>query len=193
MMNDRMQTILQSMEKSMADMSSLLSTSMLAQQPLSFKETLQSGPSPSPPDVMQSWRRVTPVKRSEGLERAQRRVAEIKQLSSREHPYCLRCGDKGHIVRLCRNVIVYFTCNKLGHKSFQCQSHTAAPLSSSDLQPPKADPPIPMANHPPVTRFGYSEASQRLEASFENIIILTDSAGLGKNQIEATLHHLMPQ
>jgi hypothetical protein len=56
MMNDRMQALLQSMEKSMADMSALLSTSMLAQQPLSFKETLQFGLSPSPPDVMQSWR-----------------------------------------------------------------------------------------------------------------------------------------
>jgi hypothetical protein len=98
MMNDRMQALLQSMEKSMADMSALLSTSMLAQQPLSFKETLQFGLSPSPPDVMQSWR--PPVQRSEGLERAQRRVAENKQLSSREHPYCLHCGDKGHIVRV---------------------------------------------------------------------------------------------
>jgi hypothetical protein len=51
MMNDRMQSILRSMEKSMVDMSSLFSTSISAQQPLSFKETLRSGLSPSPPDV----------------------------------------------------------------------------------------------------------------------------------------------
>jgi hypothetical protein len=50
-----------------------------------------------------------------------------------------------------------------------------------------------MANLPPVTRFDYSEASQRLEAPFENNIVLTDSVGLGKNRIEAALHHLMSQ
>jgi hypothetical protein len=50
-----------------------------------------------------------------------------------------------------------------------------------------------MANLPPITRFGYSEASQRLEASFKNSMVLTNYVGLRKNRIEATLYHRMPQ
>jgi hypothetical protein len=66
---------------------------------------------------------------------------------------------------------------------------TDRPLARSDLVKHTHD----MANLPPVIHFGYSEASQCLEASFENNIVLTNSVGMGRNRIEAALHHQMPQ
>jgi Domain of unknown function (DUF4283) len=45
---------------------------------------------------------------------------------------------------------------------------------------------------PPI-RFCSSDASQKLEASFENSIMLTDTAGIGRSRIEAALRHQMPQ
>jgi Domain of unknown function (DUF4283) len=53
--------------------------------------------------------------------------------------------------------------------------------------------PQEMANLPPVLRFSYFEAGQRLQASFENSIILTDAIGMGRNRIEVALQHQMPQ
>jgi hypothetical protein len=50
-----------------------------------------------------------------------------------------------------------------------------------------------MVHLPPVMRFGYSEASQRLESSFENSVVLTDLAGLDHNRIKAALKNQMPQ
>jgi Domain of unknown function (DUF4283) len=94
-------------------------------------------------------------------------------------------------------------CNKLGHKSFQCRSRAQAahPSVSNARSPPdpsllaqkRSDPPTPMGHFPPVTRFGYSKASQRLEASVENSVVLTDVEGIGRNRIEAALNHIMPQ
>lgn len=112
----------------------------------------------------------------------------------------MKCGDKGHLARECRNATLYFACNRLGHKSSQCRSRTVASssLKSKTLDPPSPPPGRPVsalivANLPIVTRFGSSEASQRLEASFENSIVLTDSAGLGQNRIETALRHQMSQ
>jgi hypothetical protein len=68
--------------------------------------------------------------------------------------------------------------------------HQSTPIIAQ-LDLPKSDP--NMAHLPPVMRFGYFEASQRLESSFENSIVLTDSAGLGRNRIEVALWHQMLQ
>jgi hypothetical protein len=97
-------------------------------------------------------------------------------------------------------------CNKLGHESFQCRvraqaARSRAPdrkpippvISLPDPQRSTLDPTTMMAHLPPVTRFGYSEASQHLEASFENSVVLTDMAGISRNRIEAALNQLMPQ
>jgi hypothetical protein len=46
-----------------------------------------------------------------------------------------------------------------------------------------------MENDKGVTRFFSSDASLLLEATFENSLVLTDTAGLDKISIEAVLRH----
>jgi hypothetical protein len=44
-----------------------------------------------------------------------------------------------------------------------------------------------------VPRFFSSEASVNMDNTFENSLILEDTAGIGHVRIEAALHHQMPQ
>jgi hypothetical protein len=147
--------------------------------------------------VSQQWRPIDPQIRSKNLAKAKAQVEAIK-LVSKSQLHCLKCGDRGHLTQVCRNVTVCFVCEKLGYKSFQCRSAASPPfpdrasINSDRVTPPdrvfcisvRAPPSsdrVPshtdlvknhsdMAYLPPMTRFGYSEASQRLEASFENNI-----------------------
>lgn len=56
------------------------------------------------------------------------KIDDIKRRSTPSHPVCLKCGDRGHLARFCRNALICFLCNKTGHKSSTCHSITSIPF-----------------------------------------------------------------
>jgi hypothetical protein len=66
-----------------------------------------------------------------------------------------------------------------------------------DLPPPIIDWVFPAPNSGsamvnPSIRFSYSEASQRLEATSDNSIVLSDTVRIGRNRIQIALQHQVP-
>ena len=43
------------------------------------------------------------------------KLEELRRFSTPSHPLCFRCGDRGHRASGCRNVVLCFACNSLGH------------------------------------------------------------------------------
>lgn len=89
----------------------------------SYKMTLLSNPPWQP-----RQRSIPPHPQRSTL--IQSRVAEIKRRSTPAHPVCLKCGDRGHRAKECRNSLVYFLCNKIGHRGAQCHSVTSPSFHS---------------------------------------------------------------
>jgi Zinc knuckle len=139
------------------------------------------------------------------------KIEDLKCRATSTSPICFKCGEKGHFANTYRNGTQCFACNDIGHRSFHCpgRQHLKAktqPPSSLIFQsnPPsrseevassrsRSRPQSPMKVGKGVTRFFASEANAHLEATFENSIVVNDTAGLGKIHIEAALKHQMPK
>ncbi|KAF3327421.1 Cellular nucleic acid-binding protein [Carex littledalei] len=116
----------------------------------SYKDTLLSQP---PWQATQAAKSVRETRSS----LIQTRVRDLRRRSSPTHPFCLRCGEKGHRAFQCRNALVCFNCHQIGHKSFHCLSsastHTTASSSSSHLPDPSSFPAmVPYPNRRGNTR-----------------------------------------
>jgi Domain of unknown function (DUF4283) len=191
--SDPLARTIQAMEQSLKQLNELLNSSLQAQRP-SYKQAVLR---PAHFRAQHQWRRRDSAL-SNGDDRVSKRVDLIKKSSS---PMCIKCGDKGHFAKDCRNATLCFRCLGLGHKSFHCKhpqstspkSNIAAPQKSLPTPSPLVDREVPPTIVTPPIRFCSSEASQKLEASFDNSIVLTDSAGIGRSRIEAALRHQMPQ
>lgn len=93
--------------------------------------------------------RVTQPVRSET---ARLKMEELRRLSSPNTPWCFRCGLKGHLAPACRNTVVGFACNRLGHRSSQCRAIWPANSPVHPLVPPSQPPLISPPIAPPPTQ-----------------------------------------
>jgi hypothetical protein len=61
------------------------------------------------------------------------KLSSLREQREREKIICCHCGDLGHLSSACRNSIVYFMYDKVGHRSWQCQSAQPIDISRPHL------------------------------------------------------------
>lgn len=67
--------------------------------------------------------------------RARTKLAKIREDRQKSILSCLRCCEKNHHSRDCRNSIVYFECGKIGHRSHNCRSIAPRPPPLTTYKP----------------------------------------------------------
>ncbi|KAF3340039.1 Cellular nucleic acid-binding protein [Carex littledalei] len=133
-----------------------------------------------------------------------RRFQELLTRSTRSQPICLKCGDSGHLARVCRNATLCFICNKLGHKARACTTVTLAfpPTPPIKLRKPRSiavrreafqsrrlRPTSSMVNplRTPIVTLTPTAESELIEQQFQLSFILDDIAGWGPEKIEQVM------
>jgi hypothetical protein len=98
---------LQSMEKSLQELQSVMKAPVAAQQ--SYKAVVRDGPSVQMRYFSKQWRQIDLEIKAKNLTKVIARVEAIKN-ASKSQPHFLKCGDRGHLAQICRNATICFLC-----------------------------------------------------------------------------------
>lgn len=81
-----------------------------------------------------------------------RKLAQVRQVHAKGSDTYLRCGDRNHVSRDCRNVLTCFECEKIGHRSLSCPFKPPQPTPSThpNLNPLLSLPSPSLSFPPPV-------------------------------------------
>jgi hypothetical protein len=114
------------------------------------------------------------------------RVCNLQSHRSRDRPAYFWCGDTDHLTSECRNTLVCFSFNCLGHRSHQCRITIM-------FQPPPPQPTpkaAAQANTLPMIKFYSTPANQKFRQTFQNSIVLHDELSLGPIYTQTHLNKL---
>jgi Domain of unknown function (DUF4283) len=112
----------------------------------------------------------------------------LKHKREGEIKLCYHYDNSCHLSSACRDPIVYFTCDKVGHHSWQCRS--APPMDIS--RPPLSLQSIEEANCAPLIKLYSNDTNKKFLETLRYSLVIQDFMNLGLIFIQSHLHKLLP-
>lgn len=145
-------------------------------------------------EITENLAEVVPIKTGSKINSRREAISAASRATISEHVAhlkatgrCLRCGERGHWAKDCRNSRVCFICKGLGHFSKFCRRSTSIP-SSSTSPPSSSNAPqnLRSTTHPPLHKPHSPHRSHSSSIVSSGSGILQGSQGLQDSRVSVT-------